>query len=95
MSHLGASAQRPVEVLRRRVHPMTRRIVICVSALVGLIALVATAPTASAQLPDFLDFEELFESILNSLPAFIRGFVSAIFEAILEGFCFIFGTCSS
>jgi hypothetical protein len=74
---------------------MTRRIVICVSALVGLIVLVATAPTASAQLPDFLDFEELFASILNSLPPFIRDFVSAIFAAILDGFCFIFGTCAS
>lgn len=74
---------------------MTRRILICVSALVGLIALVASAPTASAQIPGFPDFSQLFASILNSLPAFIRNFVSQIFDAILNGFCSFFGNCAS
>lgn len=74
---------------------MARRIVICVSALVGLIALVASAPTASAQIPGFPDLGELLASILNSLPAFIRNFVAGIFEAIFNGFCAFFGNCAS
>lgn len=74
---------------------MTRRLLICVGALAGLIALIATAPTASAQIPGFPDFSQLFASILSSLPAFIRSFVGAIFDAILRGFCVFFGTCAS
>ena len=71
---------------------MSRRILLCLGALVGLIALVASTGTASAQIPDFSD---LFAGIINSLPLFIRSFVSAIFQAIVNGFCVFFGNCAS
>jgi hypothetical protein len=75
---------------------MTRRIIFILTALLGLAGLVTVlASPASAQIPPFPDFTQLFASILNSLPAFIRGFVATLFETILQGFCVFFGNCAS
>jgi hypothetical protein len=76
---------------------MTRRIVVCLAAVVGAVLLLTSASAASAQVgfPSTIDFAALFESILASLPAFLQGFIRALFESILSGFCAVFGTCAS
>ena len=76
---------------------MTRRIIVCLAAVVGAVVLLSSASAASAQvgLPFTFDFAALFESILNSLPPFLQGFVRTLFTAILNGFCALFGTCAS
>lgn len=76
---------------------MTRRIIVCLAAVVGAVVLLSSASAASAQvgLPVTFDFAALFASILNSMPPFLQGFLRAIFDAILNGFCGLFGTCAS
>lgn len=76
---------------------MTRRIIVCLAAVVAAVALLGSASAASAQvgLPFTFDFAALFASILNSMPPFMQGFLRTIFDAILNGFCAVFGTCAS
>ena len=70
---------------------MPRRIVLILTALLGVAGVVlASATAASAQLPFVFDFAALFAAIFESFPPFLQSILGPLFAALLDAFT---GSC--
>lgn len=70
---------------------MTRRLVLILTALLGVAGVVLTsASAASAQIPFFFDIAALLQSIFDSFPPFLQSFLGPLFAALLDAFT---GSC--